>query len=738
MSLARQSLPLRNAAAVALVVAAATLSGCTEPVEPADEGCRSNRDCPANYVCRSGECEPRPGCTTDFDCPSDQVCSAITRECVVSNAPGDGGDGGEGDGGDGDGGDEEDDGGTQNSCHIGNRYCDDGNALVCNDGVDYEEVDCEGRGCSDGHCRICEPGEASCDLERNLLVECSGDGTLLVETPCTNGSCDPSRNACVFYACEADELFCNGTEIQRCREDRMSWEPVADCADDGLVCEAGNCVSECEKARLSNSYIGCEYWPMVMANQVDSLFHDQYAVVVSNPHPTGTAEVSVFQAGGATPIATEQVAPGAVKTIHLPWNAMGAREVISSSRTETRTRRGNIAYRLESTLPVTAYQFNPLATAKGGTYSYSNDASLLLPTHIYAPPGDGSTYFVVSMAHQDRYISDVFSGSTTADWGALVAVVGTEDGTEVTVRSRGGIASGGGIAGVDPGGTVTFTLNRHEVVQLASRPYGNPDRATIVGDIFTTVYQREYRQSDMTGSVITADKPVAVYTGADCYYMPFTVQACDHMEEQLFPYQNLGSSYVAARTALPPLRQGQSPVDPGDIWRIVAAVDGTQLTFQPQVHANVSLNAGQWIQVQTNQNFIVSSQNIDHPIAVTQFMVGQQATNSTMGDPSMILAVPRLQYRDSYSFTTPTTIAKNYINVVRPLGAEVLLNDSPVTATWTQLSDVEIAQIEIPGGTHTITSNAKIGVTVYGYDETVSYGYPAGMDLTRNVSVTLP
>src|SRR5690606_22125792 len=156
--------------------------------------------------------------------------------------------------------------------------------------------------------------------------------------------------------------------------------------------------------------------------------------------------------------------------------------------------------------------------------------------------------------------------------------------------------------------------------------------------------------------------------------------------------------------------------------RIVAAVDGTQLTFQPQVNANVTLNAGQWIQIQTNQNFIVSSQDINHPIAVTQFMVGQQATNSTMGDPSTILAVARTQYRDTYSFTTPTTIAKNYINVVRPVGVPVLLNGTEVTANWSPLSDVEIAQIEIPGGTHTITASSKIGVTVYGYDETVSYG----------------
>ena len=45
---------------------------------------------------------------------------------------------------------------------------------------------------------------------------------------------------------------------------------------------------------------------------------------------------------------------------------------------------------------------------------------------------------------------------------------------------------------------------------------------------------------DLTGSIINADQPVAVFGGHDCAYVPYDQAACDHLEEQLLPNETLG------------------------------------------------------------------------------------------------------------------------------------------------------------------------------------------------------
>ena len=98
----------------------------------------------------------------------------------------------------------------------------------------------------------------------------------------------------------------------------------------------------------------------------------------------------------------------------------------------------------------------------------------------------------------------------------------------------------------------------------------------------------------------------------------------------------------------------------------------------------------------------------------------------------MVLAAPLEQYLTDFHFTAPTTIARNYINAIRRTGTEVLLNGSLLSDSVCQSvpgSDYEVCRQEISGGTHTVTSEKPIGLTVYGFDSYVSYGYLAGLDL---------
>jgi hypothetical protein len=164
------------------------------------------------------------------------------------------------------------------------------------------------------------------------------------------------------------------------------------------------------------------------------------------------------------------------------------------------------------------------------------------------------------------------------------------------------------------------------------------------------------------------------------------------------------------------------------------------------VHAPATLNAGQFIEITTATDFLVESQDIDHPIMLAQFFVGIQTVvtdptqamdKTNVGDPSLVLAIPTQQYRDAYTFTTPDTIARDFITVVRPAGATVALDATPMNVTWAPIGSTgwEVGRMEITDGTHKLTANQPVGLSVYGFDWSVSYGYPGGLDLKSLVVI---
>ena len=98
----------------------------------------------------------------------------------------------------------------------------------------------------------------------------------------------------------------------------------------------------------------------------------------------------------------------------------------------------------------------------------------------------------------------------------------------------------------------------------------------------------------------------------------------------------------------------------------------------------------------------------------------------------MIMAVPVEQFRDEYTFLVPDAYIQDYINIVAPAGASVQLDGSelPEHLFVAVGSEFKVARLSVGDGVHRIASSAPVGVTVYGYDDDVSYGYPAGTNLS--------
>jgi IgGFc binding protein len=468
----------------------------------------------------------------------------------------------------------------------------------------------------------------------------------------------------------------------------------------------------CDQAAASKSYIGCDYWPTVTANLVDPVF--DFAAVVANAG-NQPADVTVTGPNGTNQKVT--VPAQQLATIYLPW-VMDLKGDTNGLATSVFSTKG--AYHLVSSAPVTVYQFNALEyQAKGGPpgkdwskcvpqngqcLSYTNDASLLLPST--AMTGN----YRISGIHGWTQTPDL-NNPNDAHIGAYFTVTGTADGTNVKVKvsATGKVVAGGTIQATAAGGVLSFTVNAGDV-------------ALIMGGNEETF--------DLSGSQVTADKPVQVISGIPCIYLPKGVQACDHVEETVFPAETLGKHYLVTV----PTGPNGSPV--GHVVRIFGNVDGTKLSYGGGAPCPNTVNAGQVLDCGVvSKDFEVTG---DHEFSVASFMLGAEVVDpgnqDPVGDPSQSQMIAVEQYRTKYIFLAPSDYDVSYVDVVAPTGTTLTLDGTGATATFNPVgvNGLGVARIKLgagQNGAHSMTGSKPFGLQVIGYGKQTSYQYPGGLDL---------
>jgi len=578
----------------------------------------------------------------------------------------------------------------------------------------------------------CTPGQIAC--AGSMAQTCNAAGNGWESSVGCTGATPVCMDGVGCVTCRPNEPSCDGLTARRCRGDGTGWDDIDACdAGAGERCNLGYCTDlsdACEAARLENSYEGCDYWPVQLSNAgLSDLTTFRFALVIGNRQSTD-AHVEVSNRGGV--VASGTVPPNSTRTMELEWNeALRSpidAEFIFHSAVVT-----NGAFRVKSDVPVTVYQFNPLKywgstldpTMPG---SYSNDASLLLPRHVLT--GD---YIAASrttfMMKQRNWLDEAYSGSP-----GIVSIVGIEDDTEVQVVVHANVQGGPTVPTYRRGETAVFNLDRFDVVQILSEV---PDSCTPAreephpGDPTITIgYCDVGLDYDLTGTEVYANKPVAVYGGHDCTFVPFDRWACDHLEEQMFPLQAWGKRYLATHT--------QPVAGEPNMWRVISGADGNTVRFTPPVFGDSPLNRTEWLEFESTEDFEVVG---DEPILVVQYLIGQGSDLGSIGDPAMALAVPVEQYRLAYNFLSPEdykddastgATGQNYVNVIAPNGATVMLDGSAVRG-FSGIGSTEfgIARVEIPGGSHVVTSEDEFGITCYGYGNYTSYMYPGGLDIDQ-------
>lgn len=529
-----------------------------------------------------------------------------------------------------------------------------------------------------------------------------------------------------FAACSAQRES-EGSPTADAGEDvTVDAEPGFDVNDDVALDTKPPLVNPktCEEAAAAKSYVGCDFWPTVVANSVWSIF--DFAAIVANAG-TEEARLTVTGPGGFKKEAI--VGPGRLVKVYLPWvpelKGPDSNECGQATALTGTVRANKSAYHLITTRPVTVYQFNALEY-KGeggpvgrtwdscpgkkncvdpdgfaypiGCYSFTNDASLLLP----------------STALTGNYRITGTKGSTGVS--NYVAITGTRDGTEVSVSltAKGRISAGGGLAYTPGGGTATFTLDSGDVIELVS-PAGT--------------------SFDLSGGLIKASKPVQVIAGAPCVTQPTGTPACDHIEESVFPAETFGREYVVTAPT------GPDGGKPGHVVRLYGNVDDTKLTYKPSAPTGAPsvIAAGQVVDLGVvKDDFVVTG---TAEFAVGSFMLGGSLADPTAfegeqkGDPSMSMITSVEQYRTKYVFLAPDDYPVNYVDVVAKVGTKLKLDGVEVSLSPDTLAEYEVTRIKLgPGpnddGAHVLEADQAIGIQVFGYGSYTSYHYPGGLNLS--------
>ena len=352
-------------------------------------------------------------------------------------------------------------------------------------------------------------------------------------------------------------------------------------------------------------------------------------------------------------------------------------------------------------------RFNHEVTLWGmNTMRWSSDGFLGLPEEAL-----GEAYMIFSYPNT---IEPSPSGQTleTSDFPSQFAVVATENQTYVTITPTASING--------RGNTEQFivTLDKGEVFLGAAR---DSERTLRAG-------------RDLTGTRISANRPVGVYAGQQRTNIPWNETiGRDHLVEQLPPLKFWDSAAVAT-----PHYQIEKTLPDSNVVRVLAAYDNTSITINGENVA--TLNAGQVYEklllegmyIQGSQPILVGQ--LHHSSVPAAFLM---QANDSIGDPFMAIAQGVHQYQSFYAVERfeSKDFWYHYANLsITRSGLENLTIDGTIIPEEIYTSFIPIpgtdylyAQLNLFPGYHTFASTEPFGLMLYGYGPYNSYGFPAGM-----------
>jgi hypothetical protein len=276
--------------------------------------------------------------------------------------------------------------------------------------------------------------------------------------------------------------------------------------------------------------------------------------------------------------------------------------------------------------------------------------------------------------------------------GSQMSIVGTADGTVVTITPSAALTSG------QPAGVpFNVTLNNRQAVEF---------RATGTGDL--------------TGTTISSTDKVGVLGGHLCGNVPASTTFCDHLIDEIPTTSNFGTQFVVL-----PTEQG----GPGDVLKILARDDGTVVNFSDGRSFN--LNAGQFGTLDTagqftnNRTFVTSNK----PILLGEFMIGQSLGGN--GDPAFSLVPDVSQWLKEYIFNVPAGDYNDFLGVAidsSALGSLLLDGVSVSPSCFAAVPTTTYVACNVPSsdGSHHIIASSPFMLMGHGFNDNFASYYGIG------------
>ena len=332
------------------------------------------------------------------------------------------------------------------------------------------------------------------------------------------------------------------------------------------------------------------------------------------------------------------------------------------------------------------------------------------------PSSGGDTFLALPTVKVlcTEYVYYGISVSSGAYSGSKVLIVGTEDDSVInlTVAQSVNIKVNDAVISLHHGIEYSLKVNRLQTVYIESR-------------------------LDLTGTRIVTDKPVSVFSGHECGYVPSSIYSnCMHLIEQIPPTSYWDKTYYIA-----PL-QGRS----GYTIRVLAAYNSTEVIIDCNNKKNFfTINAGKTF-TDTHHSYCAIHSNKE--ILVAQYSHGYYY-DSRAGNPMMMLVPATVHYSNEINLSTSSSSGyNNYINIIvlkeyyQPSmmywitgGVKrSLQSQSWSTMKFNQLTEAYYTQLSVSNGPVTIIhslADALISAVVYGTRSIYSYGHLGGFGVQK-------
>jgi hypothetical protein len=497
-------------------------------------------------------------------------------------------------------------------------------------------------------------------------------------------------------------------------------------------CGPGGCIDACTAAAASQSSIGCDYYSIAVdawnsAYSSGGAAGSCFAAFVTNYWSTPMTVSLVWKGTtiNAQPYAYTPVGSGAsityqpIPTTGIPSNSMA---IVFLNYYAA----GQGDYHVSCPSGVNIAITSEDTVIHGTAMSNAIEIKTSVPAVVYDtyPFGGASSYIASATlllpitAWTNNYVGVTMYGTAYGgEFPPGIDLIAQQDGTQVTLLPTVAITASGGVPATAANTPVIYTINKGQTVHLMQA------------------------DGDLTGSIVSSNYPVGVWGEHFCF----------------------------------------NETDNTPPWRIVGAVDGTTLTYDPPIAtAPTTLKEGQLVEFDGDAAFLVKSQDNMHPFYLAAHRPGgdcdaghqqippitalgsdyvaiaNEATYYDVGGPETVNVVAPEQYLNSYIFFTDPTFGYTEIALSRVLNAsntfdDVTLDCLGTVTGWKPVGTsgkYEYVHVDLVtsgtgvgkcnNGLHTVSSNTPFGMTVWGYDSASSYAYPAGASVKPINTVIVP